>query len=41
MTVVDAQGVVSHANGKTPSNKNEGLISKKLSERIEYDIGSS
>ena len=41
MTVVDAQGVVSNANGKTPSNKNEGLISKKLSERIEYDIGSS
>jgi hypothetical protein len=41
MVVVDARGVVQHANGKTPSNKAEGLVSKKVSERIEYDIGSS
>ena len=41
MIVVDAKGVVQHANGKTPSNKSEGLVSKKVSERIEYDIGSS
>jgi hypothetical protein len=41
MIVVDAKGVVLHANGKTPSNKGEGLVSKKYSERIEYDIGSS
>ena len=41
MIVVNALGVVQHANGKTPSNQSEGLVSKKLSERIEYDIGSS
>jgi hypothetical protein len=41
MVVVDARGVVQHANGKTPTNKGEGLVSKKVSERIEYDIGSS
>lgn len=41
MIVLDAKGVTQHANGKTPSNKSEGLVSKKVSERIEYDIGSS
>ena len=41
MIVVDAKGVLQHANGKTPSNKSEGLVTKKVSERIEYDIGSS
>lgn len=41
MIVLDAKGVTQHASGKTPTNKSEGLVTKKISERIEYDIGSS
>jgi hypothetical protein len=41
MIVLNAAGVTKHASGQTPSNKADGLVSKKVSERIEYDIGSS